>query len=302
MEPVKSEAEAKAKLDPWFARGATAVKVYTGAQGVQIAVQEWGNPEGQPILFAHPFALSHLSWLPQINSELANEFRLVTFDHRGHGESDKPQTPDAYNNGAVFADDLNAIITTLKLTRPTLVGWSMSGALLGDYLRKHGDANVGGVVLIGAATRLGNPLFQSQIGGAFAASEANGIYSESLVAQITGWNYINRFLTTEEVSPEAHDVILATSMITPIAMRTSILRRDEDYLPLYQKLNAPLLLVHAADDDIVLPRAAEQLKALRPDANYSLYETGAHAPHWEGAARFNHELAAFATSAFTPRP
>ncbi|MGL5835382.1 MAG: alpha/beta fold hydrolase [Waterburya sp.] len=84
-----------------------------GGQGVTLSVQEWGNREGHPILFAHAYGMSYLDWLAQVTSKLADEFRLITFDHRGHGESDKPLTEDAYNSRDLFADDLNAIITQL---------------------------------------------------------------------------------------------------------------------------------------------------------------------------------------------
>jgi pimeloyl-ACP methyl ester carboxylesterase len=42
-----------------------------------------------------------------------------------------------------------------------------------------------------------------------------------------------------------------------------------------------------------LPIAAEELLAVRPDAKYVLYDSGAHAPHWENAEQFNQELATF---------
>jgi non-heme chloroperoxidase len=265
-----------------------------GAQDVSLSVQEWGNPNGQPILFVHACAMSHLGWLPQVTSNiLAEQFRLITFDHRGHGESDKPTNPEAYNNGELFADDINAIITQLELSKPILVGWSMSGALVGDYLSKYGDSNVGGVVLVAAANKLGTPMFQTQAGSVFVQPQAQGIYAESIYDQIAAFNFINRALTTNPVNSDAHDTILATSIVTPIVMRSTILMRDMNYLPLYQALRVPILLVHAQDDDIVLPAAAAELHAVRPDAKYILYDIGAHAPHWENAEQFNLELANF---------
>ena len=267
-----------------------------GGQGVTLSVQEWGNPNGQPILFAHAFAMSHLDFLPQVTSKLASEFRLITFDHRGHGESAKPDRPEAYNNGDVFADDFHAIITALNLQKPVLVSHSMSGALGGDYLTKYGDRNIGGVVLVGANTKFGAPMFQTQIGAAFVDPKSRGIFSESLYDRIVAWNFVNRYLTTAPPTQEVNDLFLASSIATSQVLLGSILTRDENYLPLYQALQVPILLIHAKDDDIVLSAAAEQLLAVRPDAKHILYHSGAHAPHWENAEQFNQELANFVST------
>jgi len=61
--------------------------------GVSIAVQDWGNPAGPEILFIHGFSQASLSWARQTSSELAKEFHIVTYDLRGHGNSDKPLEP-----------------------------------------------------------------------------------------------------------------------------------------------------------------------------------------------------------------
>src|SRR4051812_12355832 len=63
--------------------------------GLTIAAQEWGNPNGPEIVFIHGFSQSHLSWIKQVtNSDLAKEFHMVTYDLRGHGNSDKPFEPE----------------------------------------------------------------------------------------------------------------------------------------------------------------------------------------------------------------
>jgi non-heme chloroperoxidase len=264
-----------------------------GGQGVMLSVQEWGNPNGQPILFAHAFAMSHLDYLPQVTSELAQEFRLITFDHRGHGESEKPAIPAAYDNADVFAEDFHAIITTLHLHKPIIVSHSMSGALAGDYLSKYGDGNVGGVVLLAANTKLGAAMFQTQIGAAFVDPRSQGVFSDNLLERINAWNFVNRYLSTKPPSRETHDLFLSSSMVTSQVFFNPLLTRDQDYLPMYQALQIPILLVHAQDDEIVLPAAAEQLLAIRPTTKYVSYHSGAHAPHWENAEQFNQELVNF---------
>jgi pimeloyl-ACP methyl ester carboxylesterase len=83
----------------------------------------------------------------------------------------------------------------------------------------------------------------------------------------------------------------------PVVARGAIVMRDENYLPLYQNLTAPIWLVHAAEDQIVLSAASEQLQAIRPDVRYTRYATGGHAPHWEYWEQFNQELLEFAHQA-----
>ncbi|MGH7833822.1 MAG: alpha/beta fold hydrolase, partial [Candidatus Binatia bacterium] len=58
--------------------------------GVLISAQEWGNPDGPGILLIHGFSQSHLSWSRQFGGEPAKSFRIITYDIRGHGGSDKP--------------------------------------------------------------------------------------------------------------------------------------------------------------------------------------------------------------------
>jgi non-heme chloroperoxidase len=58
--------------------------------GVMISAQEWGNPDGLEIVLIHGFSQSHLSWSRQFGSELAKSFRIITYDIRGHGGSEKP--------------------------------------------------------------------------------------------------------------------------------------------------------------------------------------------------------------------
>src|SRR5271163_3866495 len=74
----------------------------TTPDGLAISAQEWGNPAGPEILFIHGFSQSHLSWMRQVNSDLAKEFRIVTYDLRGHGNSDKPLDPASYRNSKAW--------------------------------------------------------------------------------------------------------------------------------------------------------------------------------------------------------
>ena len=112
--------------------------------GTRLAVYEWGDPSGPEIVLIHGFAQSHLCFEPQVRSTLASHCRIVAFDLRGHGSSAQPADPAAYR-GRVWADDIAAVLSAKGLARPVLVGWSMGGRIIRQYLMTYGDGRLGGV-------------------------------------------------------------------------------------------------------------------------------------------------------------
>jgi non-heme chloroperoxidase len=271
----------------------------TSPDGTRIAVQQWGNPEGVPFLLLHAFGMGQWAWRWQVGSYLAEQYRFVTLDHRGHGESDRPVSAEHYADGMLFAADIATVIRELRLERPGVVAWSMSGALLGDYLAAHGDTNLSAIALIGAAHALGEPLMTTgQLGSIFANPLAMAIHDP--VQEEAGFAHINRGLLTNPIEPGLWEQIQASSLRLPIAARGAILMRPVDHLATYRATQVPLLTIHAENDPIVSIAATERLLTARPEAE-SLYLPGAaHAPHWEHAAGVNAALASFFASASVP--
>src|SRR5687768_11702957 len=146
----------------------------TGGGGVQLHLVEAGNPKGRPLLFIHGLSQSWRAWSRQMFSDLADDFRLVAMDMRGHGLSDKPR--EGYGDSRLWADDVNAAIQTLELDHPVLSGWSYGPLLILDYIRHYGEDDMGGSQLVGAVTTLGTdeamsvitPEFLSLVPGFFS--------------------------------------------------------------------------------------------------------------------------------------
>ena len=124
----------------------------TGGGGVRLRVADAGRG-GRPILFVHGYTQSHLAWVRQLRSELADDYRLVALDNRGHGASEKPG--DGYADPSLWADDLTGVIEELDLADPVLVGWSYGGLILSDYLATRGTDRIAGLVFAGAISKLG---------------------------------------------------------------------------------------------------------------------------------------------------
>ena len=90
----------------------------------------------------------------QLDSDLAKDFRLVAFDLRGHGLSDKPR--ESYADSRLWADDVQAVIDGLDLDHPILCGWSYGPLVILDYIRHYGEDDIGGINFVGGVTKLGS--------------------------------------------------------------------------------------------------------------------------------------------------
>src|SRR5689334_15341198 len=94
-----------------------------GGGGLRLHVGEWGAVDGPAILLIHGWPQTHLCWARQYESALADEFRLIAYDLRGHGMSEAPLAAEHYTDDRLWADDIAAIIDALALDRSVLVGW-----------------------------------------------------------------------------------------------------------------------------------------------------------------------------------
>jgi non-heme chloroperoxidase len=259
----------------------------TGGGGCQLHVEEVGNPDGRPILFIHGFSQCRLSWSRQVQSDLADDFRLVAIDTRGHGLSDKPR--DAYGDSQLWADDIQAIITTLALDRPILSGWSYGGVIICDYVRTYGEDRIGGINLVSAITKVGTDPALSVLTPEFQAL-VPGFFSNDAMESVGALEALLRMVFHEVPSPTDFYAMLGFNAIVPPYVREALFSRSLENDDLLPRLRKPVLITHGQDDAIVLPAAAEQHAAATSHARLSLYPRVGHAPFWEDADRFNREL------------
>lgn len=260
----------------------------SSGDGVRTHVVETGNPGGRPILFIHGISQSWLSWAGQLRSELEGEFRLIAMDLRGHGRSDKPND-ESYKDSKVWADDVNAVITTLGLHEPILSGWSYGPLIMLDYVRHYGEDQISGMNFVGGITKLGSedamavltPEFLSLVPGFFSADVQESAKTlESLM----------RLCFTEEPAETDLYTMLGYNLAVPPYVRQAMLSRSLDNDDLLPKLKKPLLITQGTDDKIVRVRAAEQIKAAVSHATLVLMEGTGHAPCREESQKFNARL------------
>src|ERR1700735_5436364 len=124
---------------------------YFDSNGVPIHFEEQGS--GEAVVLWHGFASrAEHTWAGDWIPSLAQHYRVVTLDCRGHGQSGKPHDPAAYA-GETMGDDVVRVLDHLGIKRALIMGYSMGGRIVTGLLMLHPErlraAVLGG---IGAAT------------------------------------------------------------------------------------------------------------------------------------------------------
>jgi non-heme chloroperoxidase len=280
-------------IDPARATAIGPVQDYDirGGGGVTLRAHEWGRPDGPAILFVNGWSQCDMCWDAQVRSPLADRFRMVTFDNRGHGSSDKPLDAAAYADERLWAEDLAAIIEKTRLDRPVLVAWSYGGFIVADYIRTYGHAGIAGIDLVGAAVLLRPPSFE-HIGPGFL-DNALDASAPDIRTNISAMRRFVRSCTARPLPDELLSAALCWNMTVPAEVRGALIARQLDDTEIYSRLSVPVLVTHGRQDVIVLPSMAEHLLGHCNGAVVSWYDGVGHMPFVEEAERFNLELAAF---------
>ncbi|RLL41105.1 alpha/beta hydrolase [Oceanobacillus piezotolerans] len=120
------------------------------SDGVKLYYQEKG--EGNPIVFIHGWGMDHTSFEPTFEA-LSESYRVVSYDLRGFGSSEKAQVGYTLNR---FAQDLEELMGFLDLNNVTLAGHSMGTSIIFDYVRTFGNSRLKSVTLLDMTPKLVN--------------------------------------------------------------------------------------------------------------------------------------------------
>jgi non-heme chloroperoxidase len=261
-----------------------------GGGDLRLHVREWGRVDGPPIVFIHGWSQNHLCWVKQYASALADEFRLVAYDLRGHGMSEAPLEAEHYADGTLWADDVAAIVHELGLDRSVLVGWSYGAFVIADYVRAHGQEQIAAINFVEGAVKLGEAAFGTLIGPGFLDHFVDAT-ADDLPTNVKAVRSFVHTCFVKPVSADDVETAVCWNVVVPAAIRANLGARDLDFDDVLQALEVPLLVTHGRADTVVLAAMAEHVLATCPTAEASWYEGVGHVPHLEEPERFNRELA-----------
>jgi non-heme chloroperoxidase len=261
---------------------------------VKLHYEDHGS--GNPVILIHGYPLSGASWEKQIPVLLKAGFRVITYDRRGFGKSSQPTTGYNYDT---FADDLQKLITQLKLRDFTLVGFSMGGGEVARYLGKYGSKGVSKAVIIS-----GVPPYLLRAPGnpeGVDASVFEGIQQAVIAdryAFFTGFfkNFYNTDVllgkrVSEQVVQASWNIAAGCSATASLAC---VPTWHEDFRDDLAKIEVPTLVMHG-DADRILPITASGIRTAKliRGARLLVIKDGPHCIPWTHAEEVNAELLSF---------
>jgi len=269
---------------------------------IELYYQDHGS--GDPVVLIHGYPLSGASWEKQVPALLAAGHRVITYDRRGFGSSSQPTTGYNYDT---FAEDLQKLVTRLKLRNFSLVGFSMGGGEVARYIGKYGSKGVSKAVIIG-----GVPPFLLKTADnpeGVDGSVFDGIQKAVAADRYAFFtDFFRNFYNTDvflgkrisEQAVQASWNVAASASAT--ASFACVPTWYEDFRNDLARIDVPTLVIHGDADRIVPIAAAGQRTAkLVKGARLVTIKDGPHAVSWTHADEVNAELVSFLGKAAAKR-
>lgn len=240
-----------------------------------------GPESGEVVVLSGSIGSNLSMWDPQAGALTGAGYRVVRYDHRGHGRTPVPDGPTTL---ADLGNDVVELLDTLGVRRARFVGLSLGG-MTGMWLGIHAPDRIAGLVLCCTSPELGTPDAWAERARQARTEGMAGIADASIQRWFTeGWRAAN-----PELAREYHHMTAATPAEGYAACCEAI--GSMDVLGGLPKIEAPTLVVSGADDPATPPeghgsRIAEHV----PDARLEVLEPAAHLANVEQADRLNELL------------
>ncbi|MDR3562273.1 MAG: alpha/beta hydrolase [Negativicutes bacterium] len=267
-------------------------KIFTAKDGAQIYYEDTGS--GQPLFLIHGWTCSSRFWRNNA-PELSKDFRVITMDLRGHGNSSKILTGHTIPQ---YAQDIRALIEHLGLDKVILSGWSLAGPVVLSYWQQFSaDSRLKGMGLIDF-----NPCpFSQEDWNCHALKETTFDGMNRLhtlhATDIKGFanDFAGKFSDTKAADGE-HQWMVAELLKTPAwiaaAIYSDYLLRD--YTTVLPTITIPVIVVAANSE--IYKNGIQQGKYIAdqiPNSKFASFNTGGHIMFYEQPEKFNRILKDF---------
>lgn len=258
----------------------------TTNDGVELYYETHG--EGKPIVFVTAWS-STMHFFEKNIPDLAEDYQVIAFDHRGHGESEKPGHGYRISR---LAMDLKELLERLELTGVTAVGWSMGAAVLWSYLEMFGSDHISKLVCVDQSPKEDlvpqdwdrQSCFDVE---AFTTLSKDIEYAEEEVFSRMAGRYDSITLGESGFVDEMVDC----SKTAKIELMRDILNLDwRSFLP---EIKIPTLVFVGEESQATPPEESAYVGEQIPHAETVFFEDAGHMLFWEYPEKFNKRLRDF---------
>lgn len=265
------------------------MKIFLTSDNTKIFYDIQGS--ARPIIFIHGFAArSNVFRIPQ--KILSKEYLTLSYDLRGHGLSRESQ--EEVNMG-VLARDLYEMIAYLKLKDVTLVGWSMGGAVIFEYISKYGCQNLERIVIVDKGPKVVNThdwnlglfkglYYEEDAKAALDLMNSWSIYSEQFMRKMAP-NLDEKQLRISLTSMEEN---VPKHMISVWKDLTS-----KDYRNILSKINIPTMIIIGGKSSLYSRATGEYLKDNIKNSKLLIFEECGHLLVQENPTGFSRAIKDF---------
>jgi 3-oxoadipate enol-lactonase len=246
----------------------------------------YGEASGLPVVFIHGFPFSQEMWRSQVD-EFSGDYRVITYDVRGHGES---EVGDGQYTIEFFVDDLLALLDHLRIEKAVVVGLSMGGYIALRAIERNPE-RFKGLALCDTRSEADPNEGKIKRAGNIKSVRTDGVkkYAEGFVRAVFAPQ-------TFERNPEAikfiRNIIENTSPIS-IAGTLLALASRTDTTESLSKINVPTLILVGEHDALTPVSAAKSMSEKIRQSELHIISDTAHLSNLEKPEEFNKHLSGF---------
>jgi len=257
--------------------------------GARLRVADTGG-DGPTVVLVHGWKQSHRLF-DQVIQRMRSQFRVIAYDQRGMGESDKALTELPRLTFDLLADDLANLLEHLDASNVTLVGWSM-GCTTSLSLLQRQNPRVARVMLVNGPMRLTKT-------EDFPWALAEQDLAQYVEGMEDSWPADQHDFLAASLLPEHQAITPLLEQVawqTPLPWALALVRAQArvDHRATIRNLSLPVLAAYSRRDPYWPWELAEWIAATAPQGRCHAFEQSAHCAPLEEPAAFCEVVAAFA--------
>lgn len=260
--------------------------------------------QGAVCIFLHGWTSSAREWLP-IASELAEDFRVVCWDARGHGLHADPGETSMHV--VQMAQDLEQLISHHDFRDVTLVGHSMGALTIWEYIRQFGCEKLNALCIVDQSPKLLTSVdWEFGIYGDFD-EQANNHFMDALsenfaeaMLRLVAYGNNQKSRESYEQNTVATQKARQYQQKQPAQAMASCWKSltAQDYRQVLPDISVPVLMIYGGKSQFYGEAVALEVEKLIPRSKLIMYQTGDHSPHLTETPRFLNDFRSFMLDRF----